>query len=282
MALRYSVNLSMLYTEHPFLDRFARAARAGFTAVEFWFPYEFDLKEMRARLESLGLTLVLFNLHPGDIRAGEWGSLGHPQKRGYFRWSLAEALEAARFLNCTRLHAMFGNEVLGMERTNQVECAVENLSWAAPLAAEAGVTLLIEPLNRTDRPTYFLHRTAEALNIVQRVNHPQVGLQYDVYHAQMTEGNLINTITACLPYIGHIQIADVPGRHQPGTGEINYPVILDVVKKLNYSGYVGLEYQPTKDTDSSLAWLASAERGESEIRYSPATSPNREAPKGLL
>ena len=274
MALRYSINLSMLYTEQPFLDRFSMAARAGFTAVEFWFPYDFDLKEIRARLESLGLTLALFNLHPGEIRAGEWGSLGNPHKRGYFRRSLAEALEAARFLNCARIHAMFGNELPGEERTVQVECAVENLSWAAPLAAEAGVTLLIEPLNRTDRPTYFLHGTAEALNIVQRVNHPQVRLQYDVYHAQMTEGNLISTIIACLPYIGHMQIADVPGRHQPGTGEINYPVVLDVVKKLNYSGYVGLEYQPTKDTDSSLTWLAAEERGESHIRHSPATSPN--------
>ena len=127
---------------------------------------------------------------------------------------------------------------------------------------EAGVTLLIEPLNETDFPEYALHRTAEALDIIKQVRHPQVKLQYDVYHAQMTEGNLINTLTNYLPDIGHIQIADVPGRHQPGTGEINYPAVLEVLKRLNYSGYVGLEYRPSNDTDSSLAWLANEERGQ--------------------
>ncbi len=261
MALRYCVNLSMLYEEHPFLDRFAKAARAGFKAVEFLFPYEFDLTEVRARLENLGLVQVLFNLHAGDTSAGEWGTLSDPQRRAYFRWSFTNALEVAGFLKCTRLHVMFGNRVKGIDRNVQVECAAENLSWAAPLAAQAGVTLLIEALNETDFPTYALHRTAEALSIIKQVNHPQVKLQYDVYHAQMTEGNLINTITSCLPDIGHIQIADVPGRHQPGTGEINYPAALEVLKILNY-GYVGLEYRPSNDSDSSLQWLASEERGQ--------------------
>jgi hydroxypyruvate isomerase len=261
MALKYCVNLSMLYTEHPFLDRFAKAARAGFTAVEYLFPYELDLTEVKARLEHLGLVQVLFNLHAGDTSTGEWGTLANPQRLVYFRWSIAKALEVAQFLNCTRLHVMFGNTVAGIERNVQVECAVENLSLAAPLAAEAGVTLLIEPLNAMDFPTYGLLRTAEALSIIRQVNHPQVKLQYDIYHAQMTEGNLINTITNCLPDIGHIQIADVPGRHQPGTGEINYGAVLEVIRKLNYSGYVGLEYRPSNDSDPSLAWLAREERG---------------------
>ena len=260
-GLRYCVNLSMLYTEHPFLDRFAKAASAGFKAVECLFPYEFDLTEVKARLENLGLVLVLFNLHAGDTSGGEWGTLSNPQRRAYFRWSFSKALEVAEFLKCTRLHVMFGNRVESIGRNGQRECAIENLSWAAPLAAEAGVTLLIEALNETDFPTFALHRTAEALSIVKQVNHPQVKLQYDVYHAQMTEGRLINTITTCLPDIGHIQIADVPGRHQPGTGEINYPAVLEVLKRLGYSGYVGLEYRPSNDSDSSLQWLASKERG---------------------
>jgi hydroxypyruvate isomerase len=255
MALNYCVNLSMLYTEHPFLDRFAEAARAGFTAVEYHFPYEFDLKEIKARLENLRLVQTLFNLHAGDRHAGECGTLSNPRRRDYFRWSLTKALEVARYLSCTRLHVMFGNKVAGIERNVQVECAIDNLLWAAPVAAAAGVTLLIEPLNETDFPRYALNRTAQAISIIRQVNHPEVKLQYDIYHAQMTEGNLINTLTSCLPEIGHIQIADVPGRHQPGTGEINYPALLKVLDKLNYSGYVGLEYRPSNDSKSSLAWL---------------------------
>lgn len=262
MGLRYCINLSMLYTEHPFLDRFAKAAHAGFKAVEYLFPYEFDLAEIRARLENLGLVQVLFNTHPGDRSAGEWGTLGDPRRDTYFRWSFTQALEVAEFLKCARLHVMFGNRVKGVSRRAQLECAAENLFWAAPLAAEAGVTLLIEPLNATDFPYYALHRRADALSIIQQVNHPRVKLQYDIYHAQMTEGNLINTITSCLPNIGHIQIADVPGRHQPGTGEVNYPAVLEALEKLKYSGYVGLEYRPSGDSDSSLEWLSSEERGQ--------------------
>jgi hydroxypyruvate isomerase len=140
---------------------------------------------------------------------------------------------------------------------------VENLAWAAPLAADAGVTLLIEPLNAMDFPACVLHGPSEAMGIIGQVNHPQVKLQFDVYHAQMTEGNLINSITNCLPNIGHIQIADVPGRHQPGTGKIDYPATFDLLRKLNYSGFVGLEYRPSNDSDSSLAWLPREERAQS-------------------
>ena len=262
MALKYCINLSMLYTEHPFLDRFAKAARAGFRAVEFFFPYEFDLKEMRARLEDFGLVQVLFNLQPGEAAAGEWGTLSNPRRRDFFRSSFARALEVAKYLDCARLNVMFGNKVDCVERNALAQCAVENLSWAAPLAGQAGVTLLIEPLNETDFPNYALHRIGEALNLIKQVNHPGVKLQCDVYHAQMTEGNLINTIKRCLPDIGHIQIADVPGRHQPGTGEINYPNVLSALEKLGYTGYVGLEYSPSNGTESSLAWLAREERGQ--------------------
>jgi hydroxypyruvate isomerase/uncharacterized protein YgbK (DUF1537 family) len=252
----------MLYTEHPFLERFGIAARAGFSAVEYHFPHEFRARDIKTRLEDLGLVQVLFNLPPGDTSTGEWGTLSNPQRRDYFQKSLTEAVELASFLNCTRLNTMFGNSIAGMERQAQIGCAVQNLAWAAPLAAQAGVTLLIEPLNRTDFPNCLLHRTREALEIIREVDHPNVKLQYDVYHSQMTEGNLIDTITTSLLVIEHIQIADVPGRHQPGTGEINYRAVLSALEKLNYTGYIGLEYRPSNDTASSLEWLARADRGD--------------------
>jgi hydroxypyruvate isomerase len=250
----------MLYTEHPFLDRFSMAAGAGFTAVEYLFPYEFDLREIKARLEDLGLIQALFNLHAGDPVAKEWGTLSNPCRRAYFRWSFRQALDSASFLGCRRLNTMFGKRVSGIDQDSQFDCAVENLCWAAPLAEEAGVTLLIEPLNRTDFPDCALQLTTDAMAILRRVNHHNVQLQYDIYHAQMTEGNLIQTIAACLSHIGHIQLADVPGRHEPGTGEINYPAVLRALSELNYSGYVGLEYRPSNDSDSSLAWLPCVER----------------------
>jgi hydroxypyruvate isomerase len=156
---------------------------------------------------------------------------------------------------------MFGQRVTGLAPAAQVDCAIENLVWGAPRAVRAGVTLLIEPLNPTDFPNYFLRTTATAMEVVTQVDHPAVGLQYDVYHAQMTEGNLIETITARFPHIGHVQIADVPGRHEPGTGEINYPAIFATLEGLGYQGYVGLEYRPTGETDTSLSWLPREARG---------------------
>lgn len=262
MALRYSANLSMLYNEVSFLDRFAQAAAAGFAAVEFLFPYEAGVEAIRTRLGGLGLRLALFNLHAGDSAAGEWGTLSNPRRRDYFRWSFDTALEAARRLDCGRLNMMIGQRVAAIEPEAQIACAVENLSWAAPQAAEAGVTLLIEPLNPTDFPNYLVQDTATALNVVTQAGQPQVKLLYDVYHAQIAEGNLIDTITACFPHIGHMQIADVPGRHQPGTGEINYPAIFAAVARLGYQGYIGLEYRPRGETDASLDWLPREERGQ--------------------
>jgi hydroxypyruvate isomerase len=252
----------MLYNEVEFLDRFAKAAAAGFAAVEFLSPYEAGVDEVRACVDDLGLTVAMFNLHAGDADAGEFGTLGSPGRRDFFRWSFAQALEAANYLGCTRLHTMFGKTAAGFAAAAQVDCALENLAWAAPQAAEAGVTLLIEALNPIDWPDYSLNTTADALGIVIRVNQPNVKLQYDVYHAQMTEGNLINTITDSFSTIGHIQIADVPGRHEPGTGEINYPNVFSILDRLGYEGYIGLEYRPSGNTDASLDWLPRGERGQ--------------------
>jgi hydroxypyruvate isomerase len=261
VKLRFAPNLTMLYTEAPFLERFARAAAAGFTAVEFLFPYDYGAAAIRKRIQGLGLQVVLFNINPGDGDAGERGALGNPARKAYFRQSMQEALDYAAQLGCPRIHTMIGHRIADLSMDAQRECALENLAWAAPLAAQAGVTLLIEPLNAVDMPAYLIHSTAEAMQIVRGANHPAVKLQYDVYHAQMTEGNLINTMTALLPYIGHIQISDVPGRHQPGTGEINYPAIFSALERLEYQGFIGLEYRPDGETDETLRWLPREARG---------------------
>lgn len=260
MALKFAANLSMLYSDRPFLDRFAAACMAGFDAVEFLFPYEFGHQAIRQRLDDTGLQVVLFNISPGDYSAGERGLLSHPHRRADFRRTLQEALTYADHLQAPRIHVMVGNRLPEVTPAVQFDTIVENLAWAAPLAATAGVTLVVEPLNATDQPRYFIHTTAEGMAIVQAVNHPNMRLQYDVYHAQMTEGNLITTIKTYLPYIGHIQISDVPGRHEPSTGEINYPAIFAALEQLGYQGYIGLEYHPSGDTDHSLHWLPYAKR----------------------
>ncbi len=260
MTLRHAANLTMLYNEVPFPDRFALAAAAGFDAVEFLFPYEAGIDAVKERVDGLGLKVALFNLHAGDA-AGEWGTLSNPARREYFRWSFSTALEGAARLGCERLNTMFGQRITELQPAAQIECALENLAWATPQADQAGVTLLIEPLNRFDFPGCFVQNTPPAVDIVKAAGHPRVKLQYDVYHAQMAEGNLINTITHHFPHIGHIQIADVPGRHQPGTGEINFPAIFTALQNLDYRGYIGLEYRPLADTDSSLEWLQVKARG---------------------
>jgi hydroxypyruvate isomerase len=260
MALKFAANLSLLYPDRPFLDRFAAARTAGFDAVEFLFPYEFGYQAIHQRLDETGLRVVLFNISPGDYGAGDRGTLSHPHRREEFRRTLNEALAYAYHLQSPRVHVMVGNRLPDITAALQFDTIVENLTWAAPLASAAGVTLVVEPLNATDQPRYFIHTTAEGMAIVQAVNHPNVRLQYDVYHAQMTEGNLITTIKRCLPYIGHIQISDVPGRHEPGTGEINYPAVFAAIDQVGYQGYIGLEYHPSGDTDRSLTWLPYAER----------------------
>lgn len=260
MALKFAANLSMLYPDRPFLARFAAARAAGFDAVEFLFPYEFGYQAIRQQLTEQGLQVVLFNISPGDYAVGDRGILSHPQRRADFQRTLQEALTYADQLGSPRIHVMVGNRLPEVTPDAQFNTILENLAWAAPLAAAAGVTLVVEPLNAIDQPRYFIHSTADGMAIVEAVNHPHVRLQYDVYHAQMTEGNLIATIKRYLPFIGHMQISDVPGRHEPGTGEINYPAIFAALEQMGYAGYIGLEYHPAGDTDHSLAWLPVSQR----------------------
>lgn len=259
--LKFAPNLSMLYTESPFLDRFGGAAAAGFHAVEFLFPYEFTPNAIREQIDAHELRVVLFNSSPGDFQKGERGYCNDPRRRDDFKRTVVQALEYASQLGVPRVHLMTGNRVSGLDRFTQLNTILENLAWALPEAADAGVTLLIEPLNPIDQPYYFVNSIALGAEIVRSLNHPHLRLQYDVYHAQMSEGNLIQTIRTLMPLIGHIQISDVPGRHQPGTGEINYPAIFATLEQIGYDGYIGLEYHPDGDTDNSLTWLPLSQRG---------------------
>lgn len=264
MSLEYAANLSLLYTEAPFLERFDMAAASGFRAVEFHFPYDFNVDDIRSRLTDNGLKLVLFNLHAGDEDAKEWGTLSNPTRKDYFRWSLGIGLDIAKELDCSQINTMFGNRVTGLTPQEQIKCAIENLSYAAPRAEESGVTLLVEALNPIDFPDFFLHRPSASFEIVKNVDHPNVKSLYDIYHAQMIEGNIISSIKDNFPNINHIQIADVPGRHEPGTGEINYPRIFSLLQEIGYQGFIGLEYHPSSDTNSSLKWLNGELRGKHE------------------
>ena len=251
----------MLFCELPFLARFEAAARAGFDTVEFLFPYEYGIDKIRAKLDEFELTVALFDIPLGDAAASEVGTLCCPSRRDYFRWSFETALDAADRLGCGRINVLFGNREAELEPAAQMACAVENLRWAAPQAQEAGVVLLLEPISDGVAPRYFLRRSSEAMDVIRTVGQPQVRLQYDVYHAHIVEGDLTKTVTECFEYIGHIQIGDVPGRGEPGTGEIDYPGVFAKLEELGYQGYIGLEYHPTAGTIDSLAWLPEGSRG---------------------
>ncbi|HSW64173.1 MAG TPA: hydroxypyruvate isomerase [Dissulfurispiraceae bacterium] len=252
---RFSANLSMLFQEHDFLDRFEKAKEAGFTGVEYLFPYQWPPEHLAALLVSYGLTQVLHNLPAGDWAGGERGIACLPGRESEFQDGVARALSYARQLGCMRLNCLAGKRPEGVDDEKLEQTLVANLSFAAPLLEEAGIKLLIEPLNSRDIPRFFLVHTADALSIMQRVNHPNLYLQYDVYHMQVMEGNLIQTITNNLESIAHIQIADNPGRHEPGTGEINYASIFRALDESGYSGWVGCEFLPLTTTEEGLRWM---------------------------
>lgn len=259
---RFCANLNMLFLEVPFMERFAQARAAGFTAVEAGFvpadplfPYEYDLEAAAAELRRLGLRQVLFNVPLGDRTKGDRGIAAHPARREEFREGIARAVDAARRLDCRQLNCLVGLRDEAVPYQEQWACLVDNLRAAARRLEEAGLTLTVEPLNPVDLPGSFLTRSAEAVRLLQEVGAPNVRLQYDVYHMQRAEGNIIATLRALLPQIGHVQIADPPGRHQPGTGELNFATILRVLDDAGYGGYVGLEYKPLGSTRESLLWV---------------------------
>lgn len=251
---RLAANLSMMFNEVPFLDRFAAARQAGFEAVEFLFPYEFPAKELRQRLDDNGLTQALFNLPPGDWAKGERGLASLPGRVEEFRASVQKALDYAAALDCKLLHCMAGIVPEGVAAVTAASLYAANLAWAGELAKPAGVKLVIEPINHRDMPGYFLHTEAQGAAVVEAIGRDRLGLQFDVYHCQITEGDVTKRMEAFMPVIGHIQIADVPARNEPGTGEIGWEFVFRRMDELGYQGWVGCEYRPAGDTVQGLAW----------------------------
>jgi hydroxypyruvate isomerase len=252
---RLAANLSMMFGEIPFLDRFAAARAHGFHAVEMLFPYEFDKTEIAHRLSAEGLKLVLFNTSPGDFGSGERGLAVLPARVAEFRRSFESALDYATVLSCPRLHFMAGTVPSMDELSAYRHCFLANLLWAADLAGSEGINLLLEPLNPHDVPGYLVPTLSAAVSILDQLRHDNVFLQYDTYHTQMTQGSLVENLRAHFNRIRHIQISGVPGRCEPDDRqEINYPFLLNLIDELGYEGWVGCEYRPRKDTLSGLAW----------------------------
>ncbi len=252
---RFAANLTMLFTEHPFLERFDRAAGAGFDAVEFLFPYDEDVDAVREALDRNNLTQVLFNLPAGDFAGGERGIANDPRRVTEFKDGVVRALEIAAKLDCHQINCLVGLELEDVTREKQWETAVDNLGFAAEQARTVGVRQVVEPLNSIDTPDFLITSMPEALRLLDDVGSDNLRVQYDVYHMQRMEGNLAATLRRHIDQIGHIQVADSPARHQPGTGEINYPFIFNTLDEIGYDGWIGCEYKPEPTTDASLRWL---------------------------
>jgi hydroxypyruvate isomerase len=249
----FAANLSTLFTELPFPDRFAAAHKAGFRAVEFQAPYEFAADALAACAEAAGVEIVLFNAPMGNVKAGERGFGAQVGREADFDASIATALDYARVLDCRQIHVLAGLENEA-GRVQQEAVYVANLRRAAAQAAARGVTLLIEPLNRRDNPGYFLASTREAIAILDRVAQPNVALQFDLYHCQISEGDLAQHIRDLNGRYPHVQIANVPGRHEPGRGEIDFAFLFDLFDEIGYGGWIGCEYRPKHGTLAGLRW----------------------------
>ncbi len=259
---QFAANLSMLYPELDFLDRFEAAASDGFKAVEYLFPYAFESHELAARLKATGLQQVLFNAPPGDWDSGERGLACLPGREAEFRKGVVQALDYAAALGCPRIHVMAGLLPAGGDRAAHYPVYTSNLRWAAQEAARQGVNILIEPINTRDIPGFFLNRQDDAHQVIADVAAPNVKVQMDLYHCQIVEGDLAMKIRRYLPTgdVGHIQIAGVPQRHEPDLGELNYPYLFSLLDELGYAGWVGCEYRPQTGmlaggTGAGLAWL---------------------------
>jgi hydroxypyruvate isomerase len=245
---RFAANLTMLFTEVPFLDRFERAAKAGFEAVEFLFPYAYSAEEIRHRLDANRLKLVLHNLPAGDWDAGERGIACHPDRVSEFRDDVAKAIVYAKALDVGQLNCLAGKAPAGIADD------VLRQTFAAAELKKAGLRLLIEPINTFDIPGFYLNRTTQAVSILVEVGADNAFVQYDIYHAQRMEGELAATMQKYLPRIGHIQLADNPGRNEPGSGEINYPFLFAHLDRIGYDGWIGCEYKPATTTEAGLDW----------------------------
>jgi hydroxypyruvate isomerase len=250
---RYAANLTMMFNEVPFLDRFAAARQAGFDAVEYLFPYDHSPDILADRLAQNSLTQALFNLPPGNWSAGERGLAALPDRRDEFRASVTTAIDYALATDTRRLHVMSGLA----DRTVAAGAAYrESLSYACDMAGPHGLDILIEPINGRDMPGYFLNDFNVAADLIADLGLPNLRLQFDIYHRQILHGDVLTALSQMLPIIGHVQIAAVPRRHEPGSGELNDSVILQALDALGYAGFVGCEYRPAGETVAGLGWMA--------------------------
>ena len=253
--LRFCANLGFLFTEHPFRERFAAAAACAFAGVEFMSPYEYEAGDLAALLAANAQELVLFNLPAGDWVAGERGIACHPDRIGEFDAGLERAIGMATALGCTRLNCLAGLAPAGVGEQSLRATLIRNLRLAAPACARAGIRLLIEPINsRVDMPGFWLDTPAKAMAIIDAVGDDNLGLQFDIYHAEVMGCDLVRQLRECLPRIGHIQIADAPGRHEPGSGGIDYDGLFGLLGELGYGGWIGCEYRPRGRSKDSLGW----------------------------
>ena len=253
---RFAANLTMMFTELSFLERFAAAARTGFTGVEFLFPYDFEAPQIADALRSNGLSLVLHNLPAGDWASGERGIACLPSRVDEFRAGVGRAITYATALGCPRVNCLAGLLATGADARQARSTLIANLRFAAAELQAAGLALLLEPVNTRDVPGFFVSRNRDALAIIDEVDADNLTLQFDIYHTQVMDGDLARAFEAALPRIGHVQLADNPGRHEPGTGEINYPFLFKRLDELGYAGWIGCEYKPRTTTEAGLDWFA--------------------------
>ncbi len=252
---KFAANLTMLFTEVPFMERFALARAAGFTHVEYLFPYPFKAEDLKAELDRNGLTQVLFNLPAGDWAAGERGIAALPGRSDEFLAGVPKAIEYAKVLGVKRLNCLAGKRVAGHSDEEHWKTLVENIRFAAIELALHEIELVVEPINHFDIPGFILNRTEQAIRLLDEVGHPNVRVQFDIYHVQREEGEITANFRRHFARIGHVQIADNPGRNQPGTGEINFSFLFRELDQCGYAGWVGLEYVPKPDTIGSLGWM---------------------------
>jgi len=252
---RFAANISMMYNEHPFLDRFAEASEDGFKGVEFLFPYAFPAADIKACLTEHGLALALFNMPPGNWEGGERGLASIPGREEEFARSIDTALEYAHVLGNNRLHAMAGLIKPDQDRARHRATYVKNIALAAERARPHGITIVLEPINTRDIPGFFLNRQDEAHAVCAEIGAPNLKVQMDFYHCQIVEGDLAMKFRKYVANIGHIQIAGVPERHEPDLGEVNYPYLYNLIDELGYDGWIGCEYRPRAGTTAGLGWF---------------------------
>jgi hydroxypyruvate isomerase len=252
---KFAANLSMMYTELPFMERFDACARDGFTAVEFLFPYAFPAEAIAAALRRNGLQQVLFNGPPGDFDKGERGIASLPGREAEFRAGIEQAIDYLGALGCRQLHVMAGLVHDEAQRSSQRQRYLDNVAWAARRLAEVGVTALIEPINTRDIPGYLLNTQADAHDVVAHVGLPGLSVQMDLYHCQIVEGDVASKIRKYAGRFAHVQIAGVPDRNEPDLGEVHYPYLFGVLDAVGCDGWVGCEYRPRAGTSAGLGWI---------------------------